>query len=176
MKPISIQHSQFESLYATQQRFFKQIIARYFDGPQQQDVLQEFAIHLFSLLQQKQDTDAHLFESQAWLRTVLVHFCISLLRKEQAQKNRVWTKTSTQYVLVADEMILGKEQALKALYEEALGCVSKKEALILKMKYEYKCSSKEIERRLGIDYVDVLINRIKTKIKNKMGKMELEWL
>jgi DNA-directed RNA polymerase specialized sigma24 family protein len=119
MKPIRIQHSQFESLYATQQRFFKQIIARYFDGPQQQDVLQEFAIHLFSLLQQKQDTDAHLFESQAWLRTVLVHFCISSLRKEQAQKNKVWTKTSTQYVLVADEMILGKEQALKALYEEA---------------------------------------------------------
>ncbi|MEY3075151.1 MAG: hypothetical protein RJB25_789, partial [Bacteroidota bacterium] len=52
----------------------------------------------------------------------------------------------------------------------------KKEALILKMKYEYKRSSKEIERRLDVQYVDVLIARIKAKIKKKMGRMELDWL
>lgn len=175
MKPTSIDHSQFESLYATQQRFFKHIIARYFEGPQQQDVLQDFAIHLFGLLHLKKDADAHLFESKAWLRKVLVHFCISQLRKEKAQKNNVWTKTMTQHIIVADEMILGKEQALKELYQEALGCVSKKEALVLKMKYEYKCSAKEIERRLGLPHVDVLLGRIKAKIKNKMGRIELEW-
>jgi RNA polymerase sigma factor (sigma-70 family) len=175
MKPTSIDHSQFESLYATQQRFFKYIIARYFEGPQQQDVLQDFAIHLFVLLHRKKDADVHLFESKAWLRKVLVHFCISQLRREKAQKNNVWTKTITQHIIVADEMILGKEQALKELYQEALGCVSKKEALVLKMKYEYKCSAKEIERRLGLPHVDVLLGRIKAKIKNKMGRIELEW-
>lgn len=176
MKPTSLQQSQFENLYAGQQRFFKHIIARYFDGAQQQDVLQEFAIHLFALLQQKPDSDAHLFDSKAWLRTVLVNFCISQLRKEKAQKNSVWTNTVAQHVLVADELILGKEQSIAALYQEALGCVSKKEALILKMKYEYKCSSKEIERRLELQYVDVLIARIKTKIKKKMGRVALDWL
>ena len=50
MKPTSIHYSQFESLYANEQRFFKHIIARYFNGAQQQDVLQDFSIHLFALL------------------------------------------------------------------------------------------------------------------------------
>lgn len=92
MKPTSIQLGQFETMYAAQQRFFKHIIARYFEGAQQQDVLQEFAIHLFTLFTQKQQENAHLFDSKAWLRAILVNFCISQLRKEQAQKNSVWKK------------------------------------------------------------------------------------
>lgn len=176
MKPTSIQLGQFETMYAAQQRFFKHIIARYFEGAQQQDVLQEFAIHLFTLFTQKQQENAHLFDSKAWLRAILVNFCISQLRKEQAQKNSVWKKTATQHVLVADEIIFGKEELIQSLYAEALGCVSKKEALILKMKYEYKRSSKEIEQRLGIQYVDVLITRIKAKIKKKMVRTDSDWL
>lgn len=176
MKPTSIQLGQFETMYAAQQRFFKHIIARYFEGAQQQDVLQEFAIHLFTLFTQKQQENAHLFDSKAWLRAILVNFCISQLRKEQAQKNSVWKKTATQYVLVADEIIIGKEELIQSLYAEALGCVSKKEALILKMKYEYKRSSKEIEQRLGVQYVDVLITRIKAKIKKKMVRTDSDWL
>jgi DNA-directed RNA polymerase specialized sigma subunit len=54
--------------------------------------------------------------------------------------------------------------------------VSKKEALVLKMKYEYKRSTKEIEHRLELQHVDVLIARIKAKIKKKMGRIELDWL
>lgn len=73
-------------------------------------------------------------------------------------------------------MVIGKEQAIQALYQEALGCVSKKEALILKMKYEYKRSSKEIEQRLAVQYVDVLIARIKLKIKKKIQRTDLDWL
>lgn len=176
MKPTSIQLGQFETMYAAQQRFFKHIIGRYFEGAQQQDVLQEFAIHLFTLFIKKQQDNAHLFDSKAWLRAILVNFCISQLRKEQAQKNSVWKKTATQHVLVADEIIIGKEELIQSLYAEALGCVSKKEALILKMKYEYKRSSKEIEQRLGVQYVDVLITRIKAKIKKKMVRTDSDWL
>ena len=176
MRPTSIHLTQFETMYAAQQRFFKHIIARYFEGAQQQDVLQEFAIHLYTLFTQKHQDNAHLFDSKAWLRAILVNFCISQLRKDQAQKNSVWKKTATQHVLVADHMLIGKEEAIQSLYLEALGCVSKKEALILKMKYEYKRSSKEIEQRLGIQFVDVLITRIKAKIKKKMGRIETDWL
>lgn len=79
-------------------------------------------------------------------------------------------------MLVADEIIIGKEELIQSLYAEALGCVSKKEALILKMKYEYKRSSKEIEQRLGVQYVDVLITRIKAKIKKKMVRTDSDWL
>jgi RNA polymerase sigma factor (sigma-70 family) len=176
MKPTSIQYSQFESLYANEQRFFKHIIARYFNGAQQQDVLQDFSIHLFALLTQKQAKNAHLFDSKAWLRTVLVHFCISQLRKEQAQKNSVWKQTTVQHILVAKEATLQQELEIQLLYQQALGCVTKKEALVLKMKYEYKRSTKEIEHRLELQHVDVLIARIKAKIKKKMGRIELGWL
>lgn len=176
MKPTSTLHQQFESLYAHEQRFFKHIIARYFDGAQQQDVLQDFSLHLYGLLAKHQPENAHLFDSQAWLRKVLVHFCISQLRKDQAQKNSVWQQTTVYHVLVAQEFAPQREFELQALYFEALGCVDKKEALVLKMKYEYKRSSKEIEQRLGLQHVDVLISRIKAKIKKKLGRIELDWM
>jgi RNA polymerase sigma factor (sigma-70 family) len=176
MKPTSNLHQQFESLYAQEQRFFKRIIARYFNGMQQQDVLQDFSLHLFALLEQQQPANAHLFDSQAWLRKVLVHFCISQLRKDKAQKNSVWQQTTVHHVLVAQEFAPQREYELQALYFEALGCVDKKEALVLKMKYEYKRSSKEIEQRLGLQHVDVLISRIKAKIKKKIGRVELDWM
>lgn len=176
MKPTSTLHQQFESLYAHEQRFFKHIIARYFDGAQQQDVLQDFSLHLYGLLAKHQPENAHLFDSQAWLRKVLVHFCISQLRKDQAQKNSVWHQTTVHHVLVAQEFAPQREFELQSLYFEALGCVDKKEALVLKMKYEYKRSSKEIEQRLGLQHVDVLISRIKAKIKKKLGRIELDWM
>ena len=176
MKPTSIQHQQFESLYVAQQRYFKHIIARYFNGAQQQDVLQDFALHLYDLFIHKQSDNAHLFDSKAWLRTVLVHYCISQLRKDKAQKNSVWKQTTIHHVLVANETNSLKELEIQSLYLTALGCVTKKEALILKMKYEYKRSSKEIEQRLSVQYVDVLIARIKAKIKKKIGRVELDWL
>jgi RNA polymerase sigma factor (sigma-70 family) len=176
MKPTSTLHQQFESIYAQEQRFFKHIIARYFAGAQQQDVLQDFSLHLYAQLAKLQPENSHLFESKAWLRKVLVHFCISQLRKDQAQKNSVWQQTTAHYILVAQEFAPNREFELQALYLEALGCIDKKEALILKMKYEYKRSSKEIEQRLGLQHVDVLLSRIRLKIKKKIGRIDLDWL
>lgn len=176
MKPTSTLHQQFESLYATEQRFFKHIIARYFAAAQQQDVLQDFLIHLFAQLAKLQPENSHLFESKAWLRKVLVHFCISQLRKNQAQKNSVWQQTTVHHELIGQQLAPNREFELQALYREALGCVNKKEALILKMKYEYKRSSKEIELRLGLQHVDVLLSRIRLKIRKKIGRIDPDWL
>lgn len=174
MKPTAHFYSSFEKLLHVQQRYFQHIIARYFKGVQQQDVFQEFCIHLHVIYVQKYHDNAQLFDSKAWLRTVLVNFCISQLRKEQAQKNSVWKQTTVVDQLVADTQVL-QEAELQALYEAALGCVSKKEALVLKLKFEYKCSSKEIEHKLGLQHVDVLIARIKEKIRKKMGRIYLEF-
>lgn len=165
----------FEFVLSHHQRFFERIIAQYFKGEQKQDVFQEFSLHLFGLYQQKFPNDAHLFDSKAWLRTILVNFCISQIRKEQAQKNSVWTKTSSLVILISDELVKLSEDDVQNLYTAALGCVSKKEALILKMKFEYKCTAKEIERRLGVQHADVLIARIKEKVRKKMGRIDLEF-
>lgn len=174
MKPTAQLYPSFETVLRAQQRFFERIIARYFKGAQQQDVFQEFCVHLHALYLQKSPTKAQLFDSKAWLRTVLVHFCISQLRKEKAQKNSVWNQTTVVVNLAADAVVLN-ELELQALYEAALGCVSKKEALVLKLKFEYKCTAKEIEQKLDVQHVDVLIGRIKEKIRKKMGSINLEF-
>jgi hypothetical protein len=44
------------------------------------------------------------------------------------------------------------------------------------MKYMYQKSSKEIEQRLGLQYVDVQINRIKLKIRKKLATTDHSWL
>ena len=165
----------FELYLQSEKRFIEQIIARYFRGELRHDVLQELSIHLFFIYNQNFESKAHLFDSRAWLRTVVVNFCISQLRKEQAQKNSVWSQSTTSINLKADEHASINEDQMQLLYNAALGFVSKKEALILKMKYEYKCTSKEIERRLKIQYVDVLIARIKARIRKKMGRIDLEY-
>jgi hypothetical protein len=40
----------------------------------------------------------------------------------------------------------------------------------------YQKSSKEIEQRLGLQYVDVQINRIKLKIRKKLATTDHSWL
>lgn len=169
-------HDQFEHLYSAHDSFFKRIIAKYFSGEEHADVQQEFAIHLYFLFEKKYQTDASLFDSKAWLRTVVTHFCISYLRKQKAQKNAVWENTTTAFVLKATEDQLDREQQIIGLMQQALGCVDKHEALILKMKYMYQKPSKEIEQRLGIQYADVQINRIKAKIRKKLNRTDLDWL
>ncbi len=169
-------HDQFECIYHANGTFFKRIIAKYFSGEEHADVQQEFAIHLYLIFEKKFETDAALFDSQAWLRKVVTHFCISQLRKNQSQKNAVWVNTTTTAILKASDNCVEKEMLITELMYQALGSVDKFEALILKMKYIYQKPSKEIERRLGIQYADVQINRIKAKIRKKLNRTDLDWL
>jgi len=169
-------HDQFEQIYNAHNSFFKRIISKYFSGDTHADVQQEFAIHLYSIFEKKYPRDAALFDSKAWLRTVVTHFCISYLRKQKAQKNAVWENTTTAFILKATDDQLDRERQIVELMQQALGCVDKHEALILKMKYMYQKPSKEIEQKLGIQYADVQINRIKAKIRKKLDRTDLEWL
>jgi len=166
----------FEPIFTSQVPFFKRIIAKYFSADEQADVLQEFSIHFFLLYEKKYQVHAELFDSKAWLRTIVTHFCISLVRKKKAQKNAVWENTINTAILRAAESEVAREHELISLMSLALGCVTKQEALILKMKYMYQKSSKEIEQRLGLQYVDVQINRIKLKIRKKLATTDHSWL
>ncbi|MFM8596045.1 MAG: sigma-70 family RNA polymerase sigma factor [Flavobacteriales bacterium] len=166
----------FEQIYNAQVPFFKKIIAKYFSSDEQADIQQEFAIHFFFLFEKKYEKDAALFDSKAWLRTVVTHYCISQLRRKKAQKNEVWVNTTTTAILKATENNLEREVLLLELLNHALGCVDKQEALILKMKYMYQKPSKEIEQKLGVQYVDVQISRIKAKIRKKLNRTDLHWL
>lgn len=166
----------FEQIYNAQVPFFKKIIAKYFSSDEQADIQQEFAIHFFFLFEKKYEKDTALFDSKAWLRTVVTHYCISQLRRKKAQKNAVWVNTTTTAILKATENSLEREMMLAELMQQALGCVDKFDALILKMKYMYNKPSKEIEQKLSIQYADVQINRIKAKIRKKLNRSDLDWL
>jgi len=98
------------------------------------------------------------------------------LRRKKAQKNEVWVNTTTTAILKATENNLEREMLLTELMQQALGCVDKFDALILKMKYMYNKPSKEIEQKLSIQYADVQINRIKAKIRKKLNRSDLDWL
>jgi hypothetical protein len=64
----------FEPIFTSQVPFFKRIIAKYFSADEQADVLQEFSIHFFLLYEKKHQVHAELFDSKAWLRTVVMPF------------------------------------------------------------------------------------------------------
>ena len=57
-----------------------------------------------------------------------------------------------------------------------LSLLSKRDALVLKMKYYYGKSSLDISRKLNISHVDVKIARLKSKIIKLTGVKNLEHL
>ncbi|MEN9700543.1 MAG: hypothetical protein RLZZ301_1741 [Bacteroidota bacterium] len=164
-----------EQVLETHGRFFQSQIRQYLPPMERDDAFQDFSVHLYQLIQKRFDEQAHLFDSKAWLRTVVVHFCISELRKRQALKNQVWIQTTTDKIVVAQESSPEKEELIRQFFEQALGCLTKYDALVLKLKYCYNRPTKEIEARLQLKHADVYIARLKEKIRKKMGRIDSQF-
>ena len=179
----------FTELLNRYKSFFIHHIRSKFEGEEVNDVYQEFCMHLYKILSEKYSTDEDLFNTRSWLKAVLSNFCISILRKKY-QKRRVQyvseDKSSIIRANFSDESFnadrpVGEPNYFRAMHE-ILGSISKREALILKMKYYYGHPSSRIARLLNVAHVDVTIGRIKqrliklNKLKDFEGLMlNMEW-
>jgi RNA polymerase sigma factor (sigma-70 family) len=167
----------FTELINRYQGFFIQQIRLKFEGDEVFDVYQEFCIHLYHVLCQKYTTDVDLFNTRSWLKAVVSNFCISELRKKnKKRKVKLIAEQKTEIARsnYSDESyntdkIHGEPNYFGAM-KTLLGIISKRDALILKMKYYYNVPSVRIARLLNVAHVDVTIGRIKQRILRK-GKI-----
>lgn len=166
------------------QSFFIFQIRLKFKGEEVFDVYQEFSLHLYKILCEKYSDEVDLFNTGSWLKAVVSNFCISMLRKKNG-KRKISLIPEERTTFIRSNYSDGSYGADKPEGEpnyfgamvSALTHLSKRDALILKMKYYYGLPSARIARLLNVAHVDVTIGRLKQRIMNKTGVENLEdWL
>jgi RNA polymerase sigma factor (sigma-70 family) len=173
----------FTELLNRYQGFFLHQIRLKFEGEEVYDVYQEFCIHLYQILSTKYSTDIDLFNTRSWLKAVVSNFSISMLRKKN-KKRKVnlisEEKTSIARANYSDESYNTDQPKGEPDYFHAMSDVllhlSKRDALMLKLKYYYGVPSARIARILNVAHVDVTIGRLKQRIIRKSGINDLDAL
>jgi len=117
------------------------------------------------------------------LRTILSNFCISELRKKNAIRQPLLIpEAKTEFIRTNYSDNLDDTSGLydfnkKTSVDDGIDILfkllTKREVLILKMKYYYNKPSLFISSKMNETHVDVLISRIKEKIKRKSGVKDI---
>jgi len=174
-----LQEAVFNEVMNRYGRFIYMLIKEKFEGEDIKDMYQEFSIFLFQQIGKFYSESANLFDTKAWIRTVTNNFCISELRRRNGKKQLKFIaeeKTEVIRLHFADESMdssilydLQNKTDLTKAMSELMSFLSKRDALILKMKYFYGKPSNYISKRMNESHVDVYIGRLKEKIKKKSG-------
>ena len=166
----------FTEILNRHQSFFMLLIRDKFEQDDAKDVFQDACLHLYQILETKFEGNEDLFNSKAWLRTVIKNFCLSELRKRNRKKSvKLIPEYQTTIIrqnyseTYISDGLASNLLDVNAIMTELLKLVSKQEALMLKMKYYYDKPSTYISQRLNIAHVNVSIGRIKERIIQKSG-------
>jgi len=179
-----LQEAVFNEVMNRYGRFIYMLIREKFEGEDVKDMYQDFSIFLFQQIGKFYADSANLFDTKAWIRTVTNNFCISELRRRNAKKKLKFISEEKSKVIrlhFADESMdsselfdLRNSQDLNKAMDDLLQFLSKRDALILKMKYFYGKPSAYISRKMNESHVDVYIGRLKERIKKKSGIQDIQ--
>ncbi|MEN9304049.1 MAG: hypothetical protein RL264_2478 [Bacteroidota bacterium] len=158
---------------------FSIIRSKFPDLDDAKDVYQDFSIYLYRIIGEKYSETADLFDTKAWIRAVTSNYCISQLRKKNAKRKVQFvseekSEIARMHYSEIDESIHNwdlsdSSQDLNEAIERLFKNFSKRDALMLKMKYYYGKPSSYISRKLNETHVDVYINRLKERVKRRSG-------
>ena len=159
-------------------RYFISLIRLKFQEAEEvKDVYQNFSIFLYDKISKFYPLSPDLFDTKSWLRTMVSNFCISELRKKNAIRQPLLIpEAKTEFIRTNYSDNLDDTSGLydfnkKKTVDDGIAILfkllTKREVLILKMKYYYNKPSVFISSKMNETHVDVLISRIKEKIKKK---------
>ena len=153
-------------------------IKRFYKGDIVNDYFQDVLIKFYHLIPRFFLHSPHVFDSTSWIVTVVDNYLRDVHRANNAKKKLKEIKLSDlsaiSCVLNDDHHFAIKwdhdtQDTLQMAIDNILVYISKKDRLIILMKYYYGKSSEEIEQRLKIKHVNVRINRIKKKIQKDIN-------
>jgi RNA polymerase sigma factor (sigma-70 family) len=154
------------------------VIRNYFKGEDVKDIFQEVQLHLYKRIGELYDEQPDLFSTKVWIGSVVSKFCISEIRKRNGKKKvkLVFDETSLNkshnYELI--DFQLEKNNELNQAIKDFLSNLSKRDALILKMKYSYGKSSNYISVKMNETHINVYIQRIKERLIRRTGISDIE--
>lgn len=165
-------------------RYFIALIRLKFQESEEvKDVYQNFSIFLYDKIGKFYPLSPDLFDTKSWLRTIVSNFCISELRKKNAiRQPRFISEAKTEFIRAnysdnIDETSVLYDLTTKKSVDDGIALLfnllTKREVLILKMKYYYNKPSLFISAKMNETHIDVLISRIKDKLKKKSGVKDI---
>jgi RNA polymerase sigma factor (sigma-70 family) len=165
-------------------RYFISLIRLKFQEAEEvKDVYQNFSIFLYEKIGKYYPLSPDLFDTKSWLRTIVSNFCISELRKKNAiRQPHFIPEAKTEFIRTNYSDNLDDTSGLydfkkKKSVDDGIALLfkllTKREVLILKMKYYYNKPSVFISSKMNETHVDVLISRIKEKLKKKSGVKDI---
>ena len=143
-------------------------------------LFQDFCLHIFQKIPMEFHRNPDAFSSSSWVVQVVDNFLISGVRKEKAQRNvhgrtisqlkdYQWETISSSFKEGAPQVELTNEEfeeVLKVIFRH----ISRRDVLMLKMKYYYGKSSNYISEKLNISHVNMQIKRIKEQIQSRIPR------
>ena len=179
-----LQEAVFNEVMNRYGKFIYFLIRDKFEGEDVKDIYQDFSLFLYQQIGKFYSESANLFDTKAWIRTVTTNYCISEIRRRNGKKQLTFLSEEKSEVIrlhFADESSDSSElydlqnaTDLHKAMNDLLQLLSKRDALILKMKYFYGKPSAYISRKMNESHVDVYIGRLKEKIKKKSGVNDLQ--
>jgi RNA polymerase sigma factor (sigma-70 family) len=173
-----LQEIVFNELKNRYDRFIIYVIREYFKGEDVRDMYQEVSIHLYNKIGDLYDDHPDLFSTRSWIRSVVGNFCVSELRRRKGKKKiqLVFDDTSVNNSGEFEEFHsdIDKNEDLNAAISDFLKNLSKRDALMLKMKYYYGKSTTYISRKMNETHVSVYIGRLKERLIKRTGISNLE--
>ncbi len=182
-----LHHSIFNEIKNRYDLMFVKVIRAHFPNHEEaKDVYQDFSIHLFMLIETHYSKSIDLLETAQWLKAVVSNFCKSQLRKKTAKRKIKFSSdsfTTTHLEQFSEDSLSGTplfdfsgDVNSYEIMNTILKLVSKRDALMLKMKYYYNKPSSVISRKLNVTHVNVKIGRLKKRIKMLTGIDNIEKL
>ena len=155
-------------------------ILKFKQNEEAKDLFQDFCLHIFQKIPIEFHRNPDAFSSSSWVVQVVDNFLISGVRKEKAQRNvhgrtisqlkdYQWETISSSFKEGAPQVELTNEEfeeVLKVIFRH----ISRRDVLMLKMKYYYGKSSNYISEKLNISHVNMQIKRINEQIQSRIPR------
>jgi RNA polymerase sigma factor (sigma-70 family) len=155
-------------------------ILKFKQNEEARDLFQDFCLHIFQKIPVEFHRNPDAFSSSSWVVQVVDNFLISGFRKENAQSNvhsntisklsdYQWETISSSFKEGASNVEITHEEfeeVLKVIFRH----ISKRDVLMLKMKYYYGKPSKYISEKLNVSHVNMQIKRIKEQIQSRIPR------
>jgi RNA polymerase sigma factor (sigma-70 family) len=177
---LQTQHNIYEEFINRYERLIISRIRRFYSSEELFDLFQDVTIHIYQKIPIEFHKNPDAFSSSSWVVTVVDRFIISSHRKNSAEKN-IHSKSDSKFTDHQWERISGSlmiefkgfdndTQDFEEYLREIFKLISKKDALMLKMKYYYGKPSDYISEKLNISHVNMRIKRVKEQIQQKISK------
>lgn len=177
---IVVQQTICEEFLNRYDRLIYSRILKFKQREEAKDLYQDFCLHIYQKIPVEFHKNPDAFSSSSWVVQVVDNFVISGLRKENAQRNvhgktisqlsdYQWETISSSFKEGAPQVELTTqefEQVLLVIFAH----ISKRDVLMLKMKYYYGKPSKYISEKLNISHVNMQIKRVKEQIQNRIPR------